>query len=390
MSDSISLIITFLPLFAILLLANGSVRAQARDVRTAALALPPAQSDETGDATIAAAAAAPEVSLPATKRDDSATLLKAAAYLTLASIYFIFILGAMALLAVGALGRLQPELLATNPLGMVDNPSLAAWGILLPAVIGLILLLPPVRRFCARFIPIDPASPVHAVALSMTMLVLINMLLTLGVGLSNITTMVTEAKDAGAPVTTYVAIWGQQLLMALLGFLGVGWLLRRSWRETLVRLGLVRPTLRQVMVGIGLAFAMVAVVLAIQAVASMLGFAADADVDKLTEELLGPLFSSPFGILTLGLAAALGEETLMRGAAQPRFGLILTSILFALLHSNYGITLSTVIVFMLGIVLGIVRIRANTTTSMVLHATYNMILGLMAFLSIDILQQFGK
>lgn len=92
----------------------------------------------------------------------------------------------------------------------------------------------------------------------------------------------------------------------------------------------------------------------------MLGFAADADVEELTNQLLGPLFNSPWGILTLGAAAALGEETLIRGAAQPGLGLLLTAALFALLHSNYGITLSTAIVFLLGLVLGIVRASART------------------------------
>ena len=80
----------------------------------------------------------------------------------------------------------------------------------------------------------------------------------------------------------------------------------------------------------------------------------------------------------------------MRGAAQPRLGLLLTAALFALLHSNYGITLSTAIVFLLGLVLGLVRMRQNTSTAMVLHATYNIILGLMAYLSIDLLQQLDK
>jgi hypothetical protein len=41
--------------------------------------------------------------------------------------------------------------------------------------------------------------------------------------------------------------------------------------------------------------------------------------------------------------------------------------------------MSTLVVFLLGLVLGLVRIRANTSTSMVVHATYNMTLGLFTF-----------
>ena len=103
-------------------------------------------------------------------------------------------------------------------------------------------------------------------------------------------------------------------------------------------------------------------------------------MERLTEELLGSLFTSPLGIITLGIAAALGEEPLFRGAVQPRFGLLLTALLFAVLHSNYGITLSTLIVFILGLVLGWLRIRYNTSTAMITHAVYNMSLGLLAYL----------
>ena len=106
----------------------------------------------------------------------------------------------------------------------------------------------------------------------------------------------------------------------------------------------------------------------------------DPSVQKLTEQLLGPLFNSPLGIITLGVAAALGEETIFRGAVQPRFGIVFTALLFALVHSNYGISLSTLIVFLFGLLLGIVRKRTNTSTTMISHALYNMSLGILASL----------
>jgi membrane protease YdiL (CAAX protease family) len=84
----------------------------------------------------------------------------------------------------------------------------------------------------------------------------------------------------------------------------------------------------------------------------------------------------------LGLAAALGEETVFRGALQPRFGLVFTSILFALLHSQYGLSFSTIAVFVIGLVLGVLRLRANTTTAMITHAVYNMSLGLITYLGL--------
>ncbi len=67
---------------------------------------------------------------------------------------------------------------------------------------------------------------------------------------------------------------------------------------------------------------------------------------------------------------------------QPRFGLIFTTLLFALLHSTYGVSIATLIVFGVGLVLGLLRMRYNTTTAMVAHAVYNMTLGLIAMLGV--------
>jgi membrane protease YdiL (CAAX protease family) len=123
---------------------------------------------------------------------------------------------------------------------------------------------------------------------------------------------------------------------------------------------------------------MVPTVMLLEAGARAVGLGVDADVETLTEQLIGPLFQSPWGIISIGLAAGIGEEALFRGAMQPRFGLIATSLLFALVHSNYGITLATVVVFLLGMMLGWLRIRYNTSTAMIAHAVYNSTLALMA------------
>jgi uncharacterized protein len=255
---------------------------------------------------------------------------------------------------------------------------LLALGLWLPSLIGILLLLPPVRRLFARFTPLDPESPLDAVALSLTMLIVVNLMMTLGIGLGNLADLVASSETEG---NTLLSLWVQQILTALLAMVGVGWLSRRNWRETLVRLGITAVNGREWLIGIGAGLAMVPVVLLIEYVSSLFGLGASADVERLTEELLGSLFTSPFGIITLGVAAALGEEPLFRGAVLPRFGLVLTALLFAVLHSNYGITLSTLIVFILGLLLGWLRLRYNTSTAMITHAVYNMTLGLLAYLS---------
>jgi membrane protease YdiL (CAAX protease family) len=213
-------------------------------------------------------------------------------------------------------------------------------------------------------------------------MVLINLAFTVAVGLENLADMLQTGAQAGVQSNPAPALWGQNLMFVVLGLVGVGVFARRGLSAALMRLGIVTPTIRQAVVGLVVGLVMVPIVIAAEALASRLGLGASAGVERLTEQLVGPLTQSPAGILTLGLAAALGEETVFRGALQPRFGLVFTSILFALLHSQYGLSFSTVAVFVVGIILGVIRLRANTTTAMITHAVYNMTLGLIAFLGL--------
>ncbi len=257
-------------------------------------------------------------------------------------------------------------------------------GLWLPSLLAMILLLPPVRRAIARLLPIDPASTVHAVALSYIMLIVTNLMLTLGVGLENLTELLSATEQGGG--VGMGAVWIQELILAFWAMIGVGWLSRRSIRQVAIRLGMRMPSGREMLIGFAAGLAMIPVVIAIEALSTALGIGPGQDVQDLTEQLIGPLFNSIAGVLTLGLAAAIGEETIFRGALQPRFGLILTSLLFALTHSNYGITVATLVVFLLGLVLGVVRNRYGTSVSMITHATYNSTLGLIAYLGVQFLQ----
>lgn len=350
MAEMISLILLFVPLFAVFWVANVAERRRAQ-----------------GE----------PYEMPAL-----------AAYLLLAVLYAGAIAIGLLIQLGAALFELQPGLLADAGIAEINEGiaslPLVGLSLWLPSLFGLALLLPPVRRAVARLLPMDAQNPVHGVALALSMLIVTNLLITLGMGLGNLADMMAET-GSGQGESTLLTLWGQQILTALLAMVGVGWLTRRDLHATLVRLGIVKPTARQWLLGIGLGIALVPVVLALEFAASLVGMGANADVERLTEELLGPLFQSPFGILTLGLSAALGEETIFRGAAQPRFGLIATALLFALVHSNYGITISTLAVFLVGLVLGWVRMRHNTTAAMALHATYNITLGLLAFLSSSML-----
>jgi membrane protease YdiL (CAAX protease family) len=300
-------------------------------------------------------------------------------YVSLAAFGVLFVV--IGLLQRGPLGAQLRDFYASSGLGEVSWTE-AGLGLWLPSLLGMILLLPPLRRLIARIVPIDADRVVHAVALSYSALVLVNLMFTLGIGLTNLADTLESSSAAGVPYNITALIWVQDIAMFAMALVGVGWLSRRGLRAALDRLGVVVPTWKQAAIGLGVGLAMVPLILLLERLASQVGLGANPDVERLTEQMLGPMLTSLPGVLTLGLAAALGEESIFRGALQPRFGLVLTAILFALLHSNYGITLSTVLVFGVGLVLGVLRLRYNTTTSMFSHAIYNITLGMITYLGL--------
>jgi uncharacterized protein len=321
---------------------------------------------------------------------DSAQVLAILSYAFLVLLYLLLIAGGLLSQGLSLMlgGNLPPELAQSYRQMGVDPASIVAAlpkigvALWLPSIFGIILLLRPVRTLLARLIPIDPGRTVHAIAISYTMLVIVNLLFTVGFGLGTLAQLAQSQTAQGKPNTTILSTWVQELVFLLMAMVGVGLLARRNLGDTLRRLAMVAPRLSQVGIAFGIALLLVPAVLALEYAATRIGLGPNKEVEKLSEQLIGPLGSSIGGVLTLGLAAALGEESLFRGALQPRFGLLLTALLFALLHSTYGLSLSTLIVFLVGLVLGLVRLRANTTTSMVVHATYNCALGLITYLGL--------
>jgi membrane protease YdiL (CAAX protease family) len=82
------------------------------------------------------------------------------------------------------------------------------------------------------------------------------------------------------------------------------------------------------------------------------------------------------GIAALALAPGICEEIMFRGALQPRLGIVATALLFTCIHTQYGLSLDALSVFVVAIGLGLIRKFTNTTTSVITHTTYNLIVGL--------------
>lgn len=254
-------------------------------------------------------------------------------------------------------------------------PTMGLW-ILAAAALAVLLLLPWPRRLLARLLPIDPMRLVHTMALHAALFLVLYSVMTalvingfLGVlesgGKEELAKTLAEASTLGS-------LWAQQLGFVVLAFLGVGLFATRGLREAADRLGLLggfswRWFIGTVAVGIVMA-------LLVQAGWGAFLPESKAGIEELSEMLFGPLVGAGLlGALTIGLSAGLGEEMLFRGAAQPRLGLLLTSLLFAVIHTHNGVTPALAQILALGLVLGLVRQRAGTVTAIAAHATYNFI-----------------
>jgi membrane protease YdiL (CAAX protease family) len=258
--------------------------------------------------------------------------------------------------------RLSPDLQVSGTLTINWLGVAAACG--LTALLAFLPLFPGLRRRLARWLPIDPDSYVHTTALvfaiyqiglSLGQLALIGSLETL--------------TEAGLTLTIWDVLLSG-LPWVLFALAGVGLFIRRGWRQAVDRLGLHRPTWRHLLVALAATLLLLALDYAVNLGWQALDSTSYDLLERVTENLFGGL-ATVGGALVLGLSAGISEELLFRGAVQPRLGLILASLLFAVGHMQYGLSIATLEVLVIGLVLGLLRNRTSTTVAILVHAGYN-------------------
>jgi membrane protease YdiL (CAAX protease family) len=275
-----------------------------------------------------------------------------------------------AALLVGLLGSLLRLLGYTSGAESV-SAFLQAEQVLLPfaaaGLLGLLFLWPVMQRAVARILPIRPGSPVTYLTVVLGLLLVAQQL----------STQVTSQ-----PPLTYGELLAQDIPFLILAFVGVGIFIRRSPRETIERLGLLAPRQKRwwlvAIVGIGV---FMAVAFGIEALANVVAPSQQKQVTDVTTVLFSR-FNNPAAIVFLGVLAGVVEETLFRGALLPRFGIVVTAILFAALHIQYAVSFATLEVFVLGLGLGWLRVRSGSTlTAMVTHAGYDIAVGFLSLVA---------
>lgn len=240
---------------------------------------------------------------------------------------------------------------------------LAALLLLLAVGFGLPLLR-PFRRALAAVTPMDAGSPVDMAGLCL-------LLPTLAlVGYTSFGNLPTPDE---IPAVGFVDIAVNLVAFVVLAYVAVGVRIVRSFPEATARLGINRPS----WVAIGAAVGCGLLGLVVQ---SVVGFFAVllqpeviAELDRVTEQITAQL-QNPIGAAAVGIGAGVGEELFFRGAIQPRYGNVLTSVAFALFHApQYGLNVAVVGLFLVSMLFGLLRARFGTTAAMTAHAVYNFI-----------------
>src|SRR5262245_40476366 len=167
--------------------------------------------------------------------------------------------------------------------------------------------------------------------------------------------------DAGSVVSTLIG-------MTLLSLGAVGFLIKRDVRETLDRLGLTRLRLRHVGVVLLGVVALYLINLGSETLQRLWFPDQWAHDQQINQMLAGGITVA--GAILVGVGAGVGEELAMRGALQPKLGLVLTSLAFASLHVHYS-WFGIAMIFVLGMTLGWIRIRTSTSVSILVHTLYD-------------------
>lgn len=165
------------------------------------------------------------------------------------------------------------------------------------------------------------------------------------------------------------------LSLVFVSFCGVGIFVTRKFRGCLDRLGLVLPSRNQIYIGLSL----IAMSFLYDYLWSLLTHNMGQELAvKLTNYnagtfgVTGGLAASVTLALATAVFAGIGEETLIRGALQPVFGIIPAAFLHGLLHGQFAHAPIFILqVALWSCIMGMVKHRCNTTTTIIGHAGFN-------------------
>ena len=243
----------------------------------------------------------------------------------------------------------------------------------LGAALAPLMLLPAARARLAKVLhDFRPESAINAVAASLYVLV-VSFFLSQQVSVDQLQSIKNSISSTGQSPSLAFIIATNQLPFLVVSFAGVGVVVRRDGRAALQRLGLYWPGWRWILLSLGVAVLLVIFGIVFDEVMTRVTPAQSKAINDVSQLLLKNV-DTPWAAIILALAAGIGEEIIFRGAVQPRFGIVAASLLFAVMHTQYSVSLATLEIFILGIFLGLLRKRAGVIASIIAHAGYDLIL----------------
>ena len=232
---------------------------------------------------------------------------------------------------------------------------------------------PAVRAQLARWIgthgSFRPESSVHltAVVLSLSLAAWIIASFVFGGGLSGVAEGFEQSTIRAADLLLQMVI---QVMVALLG---VGLAIRRGLAEALERLGLRLPTTQDVIWGVGVGVAGIIMMIVFNIIWQALTPPDEFARQTQAVEVLNQAFATLPMAFVLAFSAAVGEEIWIRGALQPIFGILPTSLFFVVLHTQVVLTPAVLVILGVSIAFGWLRQRHSTTSVIIAHFIYNFI-----------------
>lgn len=248
-----------------------------------------------------------------------------------------------------------------------------------PVLLGLIGFSRRFRGLVSSVLPFDPDSFIHTTGLvcviALIVLPPVPLILTgnapfLNPALQDMLGIGLEKAGSTVHLDVFTLIW-----TVIGSFFLVGLWLRRDLPSTLERLGLVCPDARQIVIGIVTGIILVAIFWIFDDVVSALFLSCGIPTTDVT--LANNLFIAsftPLAAVMASVSAGLGEELSIRGVIQPRFGIILSALVFASLHAWQYAWDGLLSVFLVGICFGILRKYTSTSTSAISHGMYDLTL----------------
>jgi membrane protease YdiL (CAAX protease family) len=248
-------------------------------------------------------------------------------------------------------------------------------------VAGLLGFFSTVRRFAARWLPLDPDSFPDSVALATTLAMTIGCFIPLIVlRQPPLLVIAKNLKDDFATLanqSSLLELYARLYWTLPVAILAAGFPLVRNFPAALQRLGLVMPSRGQLqMVPICTVFLIGLMLVVDRGIGTVWRQVGLPVTDETTFDQLMKFAKNGAGAIAIGVTAGICEELTFRGLLQPRIGLWPANLLFTAIHAQQYHLDGLLSVFLIGLILGRIRERTNTTTTILIHGLYDFILVL--------------